>query len=62
MLANDDSRLIVRGKDRTVFPGGRKLIEQWLAEGRIEKSVEFRERMGVVAFEVYRPTGHGRQI
>ena len=57
VLANDDSRLIVRGKDRTVFPGGRKLIEQWLAEGRIEKSVEFRERMGVVAFEVYRPTG-----
>ena len=56
VLANDDSRLIVRGKGRTVFPGGRKLIEQWLAEGRIEKSAEFRERMGVVAFEVYRPT------
>ena len=59
VLADTKSRFVVRGSDRTVFPAGRKLIEKWLTEGRIEKTTEFRERLGTVAFEVYRPTPPG---
>ena len=59
VLADPKSRFVVRGSQKTVFPAGRKLIDKWLTEGRIEKTTEFRERLGTVAFEVYRPTPPG---
>ena len=53
LLANPQSRFVVRGAERTAFPA--KWIDRHVEQGRITKTRVFHERLGVAAFEVYRP-------
>ena len=55
ILNSPTSRLILRGSEKTVFPHGRTLVDQWVKEGRFRRVEQIHERNGDVAFEIYAP-------